>query len=91
MASQVWTSPTRYQFLKEEQMSTPNFPQISEVLRWRPGPIGDPVPWWLVSQLSKETLVELSRVQIEHEKAMNAAYGQYLNNIQAVLQKSGGR
>lgn len=72
-------------------MTTPNSPQISEVFRWRPGPIGDPVPWWLVSQLSKEVLLELSRVQIEHEKAMNTAYGQYLNNIQGVLQKSAGR
>lgn len=72
-------------------MSTPNFPQISEFFRWRPGPIGDPVPWWLLSQLNKETLVELSRVHIDHEKAMNAAYGQYLNQIHAVLQKSIGK
>jgi hypothetical protein len=69
-------------------MSTPNIPQISEFFRWRPGPIGDPVPWWIISQLGKETLAELAKIQLEHEKAMNAAYGQYLNNVQAALQKS---
>lgn len=72
-------------------MSTPNIPQISELFRWRPWPIGDPVPWWVISQLSKETLVELSRIQLEHEKAINTAYGQYLNSVQGVLQKAGGR
>ncbi|HEV2297985.1 MAG TPA: hypothetical protein VGR72_05665 [Candidatus Acidoferrales bacterium] len=72
-------------------MSTPNLPHISEQFRWRPGPIGDPVPWWLVSQLTKEATVELARVQLEYEKAVNAAYGQYIANVQGVLQKSMGR
>ncbi len=72
-------------------MSTPNFPQASEVLRWRPGHIGDPIPWPLLNQLSKESLVELARVQLEHEKALAAAYGTYVTNLQGVLQKSIGR
>ena len=72
-------------------MSAPNFPQISEPFRWRPGPIGDPVPWWLVSQLSKEVLVELGRAQLEYEKAVNTAYGHYITSVQGILQKSAGR
>ena len=72
-------------------MTNPNAPQISEFFRWRPGPIGDPVPWWLISQLSKESLVELSRIQLEYEKVVNTAYGQYINNIQAALQKTSAR
>lgn len=72
-------------------MSTPNLPQVSEVFKWRPGWIVDPVPWWLLSHLNKEVLVELSRIHLEHEKAVNAAYGQYLNQVQAVLQKSLGK
>jgi hypothetical protein len=71
-------------------MSTPNIPHIPEMFRWRPGPIFDPGPW-VMSQLSKEVLVELARVQLENEKAANAAYGQYITNVQGVLQKSLGR
>jgi len=72
-------------------MSTPNIPQVPEIFRWRPGPIGDPVPWWLVSHLGKEVLVELGRIQLDYEKAVNAAYGQYIANVQGALQKSLGR
>lgn len=72
-------------------MSTPQIAQIPEVLGWRPGPIGDPVPWWLVSQLSKEVLVELGRAQLEYQKAINTATAQYITNVQGVLQKSAGR
>ncbi|HME11250.1 MAG TPA: hypothetical protein VKF79_00205 [Candidatus Acidoferrum sp.] len=71
-------------------MGNPDITNISEVLRWRPGPIGDPVPWWLFSQLSRETLVELSKVQLEHEKAVNVAMGNYIAGVQAVMAKAGG-
>jgi hypothetical protein len=75
-------------------MSTPQIPQIPqlhEAFRFRPWPIGDPVPWWLLSYLSKEVIFELARVQLEYEKAANAAYGTYINGVQNVLQKAGSR
>jgi hypothetical protein len=70
-------------------MSTPNLPHVSEFFRWRPGPIGDPVPPWLLPQLSKEVLVELAKVQLDYEKAVNVALGQYIGGVQNVLAKAG--
>ena len=69
----------------------PQIPQIHEALQFRPWQIGDPVPWWLLSHLSKDTLVDLAKVQLEHQKAANTAYANYLNGVQNVLQKAGGR
>ena len=79
--------------------NVPQDPIPSRIFGWHPWPIGDPIgpgldPWLyqqLVPQLSKEVLVEMGRIQLEYVKAVNAAYGNYLTNVQTALQKSLGR
>ena len=60
--------------------------QLPESLLFRLHNHGDPPPW--LSLLSKEQLIEFGRIQIDYEKALNAAHGQYLNGVQSLMQKS---
>jgi hypothetical protein len=43
-----------------------------EILRWKPWPPWDPVPWWFFDKvnLPREALSQLAIIQLEHEKAM---------------------
>ncbi len=65
-------------------MSTPSVPPVPEALRLRVGPHGDP-PSWIISQLSREQLVQIYRAQLEFEKATNAAHARFLENLTAAV------
>lgn len=60
--------------------------QLPESLLFRLHNHGDP-PFWL-HQLTKEQIFEYGRVQLEYEKAINAAHAQYLSGVHTLLQKS---
>jgi hypothetical protein len=55
--------------------------ELSTLFHWRPGPIYDPVPWWLLQHLGKEQVVQVARIQIEMQRAILTAYGNALNQI----------
>jgi len=65
-------------------MSTPPLTQIPESLRFRLAPHGDP-PSWVLSHLTKEQLVQIYRIQLEYEKAVNAAQGKLLEGFAAAV------
>jgi hypothetical protein len=61
--------------------------ELSELFHFRPGPIYDPVPWWLLQYLEKEQIVQVARIQLEMQRAIVTAYGKALNQIhEGVLQ-----
>jgi len=38
---------------------------LAQALHWRPGPIWDPVPDWLISRLDKTAVIDLARIQLD--------------------------
>ena len=68
---------------KELAMSTPAA-QIPEALRIRLIPHGDP-PSWLLGHLNREQLVQIYRLQLDYERALNAAQGKFLDGVAAAL------
>ena len=38
---------------------------LAQAFRWRPGPIWDPVPDWLISRLDKSAVIDLARIQLD--------------------------
>ena len=59
------------------------------VLEFNPGWIKDPVPWWLVSQLDKNTLVQLANVQIQHEVNVLESQLKAVQQVQQIIAKAG--
>ncbi len=55
--------------------------EMSELLRFRPFPHGDPVPWILIEQLEREQLLEIAKIQLEYQTAINEAYGKALQRV----------
>jgi hypothetical protein len=47
--------------------------ELSEMLRFDPGWIKDPVPW-LIPYLDKEQIIQTARIQIEFQRAVQAAH-----------------
>jgi len=44
---------------------TKDIQALAPALRWRPGPIFDPVPDWLISQLDRAAALKLAAIQME--------------------------
>jgi hypothetical protein len=63
--------------------------ELSELLQFRPGPIWDPVPWWVLQYLEKEQIVQVARIQLEMQRAMLAAHSKALDQVAGVLQSAG--
>lgn len=42
-----------------------NIAGIAQAFQWRPGPIWDPVPDWLISRLDKIAVIDLARIQLD--------------------------
>jgi hypothetical protein len=62
--------------------------ELSELLRFDPGWIKDPVPW-LLPYLDKEQIVKTARIQLEFQRAVQAAYGKALEQFEGVLKTAG--
>ena len=63
----------------------PHKVELSEVLRFDPGWIKDPVPW-LLPYLDKERIFQTARIQLEYQRAVQEAYGKALEQFASVLQ-----
>jgi hypothetical protein len=61
-------------------MNNPQNPQLPESLSIRVRPHGDP-PSWLISRLSPEQLMQIYRLQLEFEKAVNVAQTKFLDGM----------
>jgi len=55
--------------------------EMSELLRFRPNPIFDPVPWILVEQLEREQIMQIARIQLNYQIAINEAYGKAIQQV----------
>lgn len=42
-----------------------DIPGLARAFQWRPGPIWDPVPDWLISRLDKSAVIDLARIQLD--------------------------
>lgn len=63
---------------------------IPDVLQFRPRWWWDPAPPWLVTQLDKNILIELARVQMQLQKEVLAAEQKAIDASLAVLGKARG-
>lgn len=63
--------------------------ELSELLQFRPGPIWDPGPWWVLQYLEKGQIVQVARIQLEMQRAVLAAQSKALDQIAGVLQTGG--
>jgi len=61
-------------------MNNPQNPQVPESLAIRLRPKGDP-PSWLISRLNPEQLVQIYRLELEYEKAVNVAQTKFLEGM----------
>jgi hypothetical protein len=59
--------------------------EMSELLRFRPNPIFDPVPWILVEQLEREQLIQIARIQLEYQIRINEAYGKAIQQVNELV------
>jgi hypothetical protein len=60
--------------------------ELSELLRFDPGWIKDPVPWpFLIPHLDKQQIFEAARIHLEYQKAVQAAYTKALGQFENVL------
>lgn len=59
--------------------------EMSELLRFRPNPIFDPVPWILVEQLEREQLIQIARIQLNYQIAINEAYGKAIQQVNELV------
>jgi hypothetical protein len=44
---------------------SPDITGLAQAFHWRPGPIWDPVPDWLISRLDKSAVIDLARIQLD--------------------------
>lgn len=68
-------------------MGEPLRPQLPEIFRFRPWPIGDPVPDWVLGVLDKSALRELGVIQLEFHKAILDAGIKTVDRALSVLSK----
>ena len=59
------------------------------ILEFNPGWIKDPVPWWLVSQLDKNSLVQLAQVQLQLQQVMLQSQLKAVQQAQEIIAKAG--
>lgn len=64
--------------------------ELSERLHFNPWIHGDPPPW-VLEYLDKEQIFKAARIQLEFQRAVQAAYGNALQQFEGVLKSSGGR
>ena len=69
--------------LKIEIMFEKN--EMSELLRFRPNPIFDPVPWILIEQLEREQIMQIGRIQLEFQTVVNEAYGKAIQQVSELV------
>ena len=62
--------------------------ELSHILRFDPGWFTDPVPW-LLEHLDKAQLLQVARIKVELQKAVQAAYGKALDQYENVLKGAG--
>ena len=60
--------------------------ELFELLQFRPHPIGDPVPWILIEQLDKSQLVQIARIQLDYQIAVNQAYGNAIQQVSNLVE-----
>jgi hypothetical protein len=61
--------------------------EMSELLRFRVNPIFDPVPWPILQYLEKEQLLEVARIQLEYQLAVNEAQGKAMEQVKGMLER----
>ena len=59
------------------------------VLEFNPGWIKDPVPWWLISQLDKGSLVQLAQVQLQLQQTVLESQLKAVQQAQQIIAKAG--
>jgi hypothetical protein len=59
------------------------------VLEFNPSWIKDPVPWWLVNQLDKSSLVQLAQVQLQHQLTVLESQMKAVQQAQQIIAKAG--
>jgi len=62
--------------------------ELSEALRFDPGWIKDPVPW-LIPYLDKEQILQIARIHLDLQKAVQGAYTKALGQFESVLKDAG--
>ena len=64
--------------------------ELSERLHFNPIIHGDPPPW-VLPYLDKEQIIQAARIQLEFQRAVQAAYGKALQQFEGVLKSAGGQ
>jgi len=59
------------------------------VLEFNPGWIKDPVPWWLISHLDKNSLVQLAQVQLQLQQVVLESQLKAVQQAQQIIAKAG--
>ena len=62
--------------------------ELSELLRFDPGLVKDPVPW-LIPHLDKQQIFEMARIHLDLQKAVQGAYTKALGQYENLLKGAG--
>jgi hypothetical protein len=62
--------------------------QLSELLKFYPGPAVDPVPPWLFQILDKSILRDLAVISLEHRRAVSDLDNRAIEQAISVLKKA---
>ncbi len=66
-------------------------PRIAQLLQFRPWPIWDPVPWWILRALDDRVIKELAVVQLETQRAVLKAQMDSIERTVKILGSAGPR
>jgi hypothetical protein len=73
-------------------MALPPRAELHDILQFRPHPVGDPVPWWLLQELDKGVLSQLAQISLVRQKEELAAQTKAIDAaIGAIAGKAAGK
>lgn len=64
-------------------------PRLSPMLQFRPWPIWDPVPWWILRSLDERIVRELAVVQLETQREVLQAQMKSIERAVKILGSAG--
>ena len=72
-------------------MAIPPRADLHDILQFRPHPVGDPVPWWLLQELDKGVLSQLAQISLQRQKEELAAQSKALDAALTAIGKVAGK